>query len=1448
MSKNRQHKQLIKRQNESEESEFEDEEDEEEESEDNGDYERDDFVVGDDEKDDSVVEEDENAGDSEDDENDELDDDDLEIIKGKKKTKLRKNGKVVKEENDEDEFGVAEVDDNYDENQESARIERHKKKKKIDRHRDNLIGIEGELIHEEREELTRAEKIKRLNQIYAKEELEDEYITEKDNLIKILDFPERKLRVLTENELFEIYEKIKADSKSNPLASTAIEISQEVEFIYEKLKMTTAGFSDMSNRIKEKIKNVLNYMKIDHYETPFIAMYRTMYFQPELSSSDVWKIHDLDIEWKRLCQQKDLVKKAFHQIRGLGIDNLEDVERGIDTVRTIHDLKYIDQFISFNRRLYTEELNNMIVNNDINYIKIKDELDLENQAIENQAHKRPLRKPEMPREKRDKMIEITRQFSLTPLQFSYNLELIRTQQYDVHKIIVPNDPEEIPRVFVMQFDSSSSSIMNSVNTIIQFLANELASFPPVRSTIFNYLKSYGYVSVTPTEQGLTELDVYHPSFKVKRLKNKPLSSFNNDLFIEIIKAEKSKLITYVIDFPENEKRSLNEKLLKCYVHPRVQCELTKNWNVIRESIITHLLEQTILDFKKEIIDILIENAENYVISQAATNFYSLLMTGPYKKEQIGKCLYFEESARTMSMVYDSEKDLVYTVILDEFGEIKEVHTFTYLLNRLDFQNSGGNKFDSMFGNNNTTLNSNTSFETINRNMNNIEEEKQKFKEIVEKYLPELVVIGANQIKTKILKENVSQLMSEFSKVERYWITYGDLSVPYIFATSSYADLKYTQFSNFYRQAISLARFKQNPMAEILQLWHEETNSNRCLSLNLHPLQKHINQAKLMNALEHEAIRAVNLVGVDINRVKDHFHLRKQLGFIAGLGPRKSIHLIEKANAIEELNSRIAIKMIFGEIVTTNCSGFIKIKQYLVYSNLVMSQNKLAKTEISSGLSNTSNLLDLTRIHPEVYHFAKKLASDIVSERISENAKLEKVMLNPDLLKDIDSEEYIRKIEDLGNYKFSLIHYFIMNELSAPFQDPRRNHRDIAEYELFKVITSDSPINIGDLVLCKSQKVGKNHVFVTLDNGLEGTLWKTDIFDNPVEDEIAKMNEMYPRNSLFYARVKGINKTTFKIDLTTRPSKLATHKDVVRVNELDEFFEIDESTDFKNTHFVQESVVDRKKYSNRNINHPNFKNFNYSECIRYLKDRPIGDYIFRPSSISSSHLTLTWKFYNDIYSNVTIKEEARPQGASIGSKLIISSEVYSSLAEIVDRYIKPCEKITKESINNRKFFPSKSIEDLEEKLKSDKMKDPMIIHYLFTINSAFPQFIILAYIPKPNYVTKEYIKVKPNGLFFHNEYMFDLNEVAKYFKENFSKDSYKSYVRKIKPPNEESSYDIQSVSNIDASFSTIKNDYYNTSSVGSVAGVSLLGNKRDKSPRRDRGDRDNRSRHHSGKNL
>lgn len=57
----------------------------------------------------------------------------------------------------------------------------------------------------------------------------------------------------------------------------------------------------------------------------------------------------------------------------------------------------------------------------------------------------------------------------------------------------------------------------------------------------------GYITTQPTAQGTKVLDVFHPSYRCKRIEKEPLGEYlNDDKFLDIIQNEKRELITVEI--------------------------------------------------------------------------------------------------------------------------------------------------------------------------------------------------------------------------------------------------------------------------------------------------------------------------------------------------------------------------------------------------------------------------------------------------------------------------------------------------------------------------------------------------------------------------------------------------------------------------------------------------------------------------------------------------------------------------------------------------------------------------------------------------------------------------------------------------------------------------------------------------------------------------------------
>jgi hypothetical protein len=113
---------------------------------------------------------------------------------------------------------------------------------------------------------------------------------------------------------------------------------------------------------------------------------------------------------------------------------------------------------------------------------------------------------------------------------------------------------------------------------------------------------------------------------------------------------------------------------------------------------------------------------------------------------------------------------------------------------------------------------------------------------------------------------------------------------------------------------------------------------------------------------------------------------------------------------------------------------------------------------------------------------------------------------------------------------------------------------------------------------------------------------------------------------------------------------------------------------------------------------------------------------------------------------------------------------------VERHIQPVNKLVIEASNHAKFLRVERLSQFEEALQKEKAEEPGKIPYRLTIVPDYPQYILLAYIPK-NLVKKEYIKVKPKGYWFHDEYRKNIQALINWFKENFNNSDYIKYQKR-----------------------------------------------------------------------
>ena len=79
----------------------------------------------------------------------------------------------------------------------------------------------------------------------------------------------------------------------------------------------------------------------------------------------------------------------------------------------------------------------------------------------------------------------------------------------------------------------------------KFAAIELSAQPLIRNAMKNNISEHAHITTYVTDQGKKDLDLFHLSYRVKTVRQMPLSQLRNqnDLYLDILQCEKAGLIT-----------------------------------------------------------------------------------------------------------------------------------------------------------------------------------------------------------------------------------------------------------------------------------------------------------------------------------------------------------------------------------------------------------------------------------------------------------------------------------------------------------------------------------------------------------------------------------------------------------------------------------------------------------------------------------------------------------------------------------------------------------------------------------------------------------------------------------------------------------------------------------------------------------------------------------------
>lgn len=1279
---------------------------------------------------------------------------------------------------------------------------------------------------------------KSIYDVYEPSELERSHMTTYDQQIRNKDEPERfQLRPTPVTE---------ADDD---------ELQQEAEWIFKNaFDQPTISIQERncepiagkrSEVIKPEIKYALNCIRNEKLEVPFIAAYRREYV-PSISSNfddtgDLWTIYKSDEQWCRLQASKSSIVKLYHGMRDyiktkgedtrirpitdndlekvLGVKNFYEMEdcrmhfklyysslvREMQMFVLEKKMKEQQENRGQSRRTKEKSADDDDDDDDGEDQEESQDDEKQGETEEEKLFKRLSKfkistsKDLYERCRQDYIGGLVEKFGLTPEQFGENLRDDYQRNNVTQHFTRPLDEAQNYLKPGIRFVNREAVLKAAT----YMFSREISCDPLVRQTVRKYFFENAVINVRPTTLGMKEIDENHPCYAIKFLKNKPVTKLVNEQFLNIVNAEKDKLLEVhfsiePIDSLDSKRQLMSPyyESLKALYYSDFSSIVTKEWNDQREEAIRCAMDKYLMPyFEKQLREKLVKEAQEKIIKTSCETLHKWLNVAPYAPSNDfddHEDFELRNGTRICGFTFAPDGDApCFAAIVDAEGELIDHVRLPYLNIR-----KRPDRMNAM-------------------ERENHAKDRVKFKQFMINRKPHAVALAAETIQTKYICQDLAQILDELREhdgLPLIPIEIVDNGLSNVYMNLKRASDEFPEFPPLLLQAISNARKLNDPLSEYSKLCNSDDD---ILCIRFHTLQDDLPKEEFLASLYQRFVTRTNAVGVDLNRAIAHPHTADLVQFIAGLGPRKAAHLlrsIKKSSTGGQLVSRQQLVTELGmtPVIFINCAGFIKLDTDTL-------SEEFPDEHITP--------LDSTRIHPQSYGLARKIASDALdyeegaSEETTANS-IEEILDCPERLDDLDLGAFARELDEVQNQgKKGYTLQSIREEFQCRYKDHRAPYTAPNQEEIFQMLTKEtaSTFYIGKLITCQvvaiiRKKPGAaqldmanpvkiddtnlwrcpfcmrsdfndlsvvwNHfdtddcpgyavgIRCRLDNGLFGFVPTKNISDKEITDP----SERVAVGQTVHARVTKIDTDKFSCDLTCRTSQLIDEIGELKPTK-DEYYDENSEREKKRELEEKSKRMARKPYCKRVIVHPAFENIDYKACEKKLAELEQGHAIIRPSSAGQNFLTVSWKVTDNINQHVNIREEGKDNAFSLGHQLFIENESYEDLDEIIARYVQPMASFARELLNYKYCIklPENSEEDiiLQEVLITEKRNAPSTFPYRFCPSRKMPGKFLLGYMPKIK-PKIEYLTVTPRGYRFRRLYFKSLASLIKWFKENWNK--------------------------------------------------------------------------------
>ncbi|KAF2748415.1 transcription elongation factor Spt6 [Sporormia fimetaria CBS 119925] len=1126
-----------------------------------------------------------------------------------------------------------------------------------------------------------------LKDVIEPAQLAERLLTDEDNAIRELDVPERlqlARKPFREVELPE--EKLQA------------RLDEEAQWISQLLwpKKSLPRFYEKP--FEKAVKEVLRFLNMENLEVPFIFNHRKDYLihapddaddnedlPPDaraerlLNQSDLWTIFELDLKFRAFTEKRDALEMNYENLKSVAPE-VQDalVEDLVGKAVTIEEIQELQDYLHFQ---YSSEMKDLRL------------MESENHGMQKRANNA--------RNFYDKIrgstaYRFVHAIGITPDQVALHAE---KDEKNPPIDDLEQSPTDLAEQLVQEPEySTGQQVLRAAKMAY---VQELLVNPRLRRYIRKHF--YGNVAIDcmRTDKGLRKITEDHPYYEFKYLRGQTFLDLAGrpELFLKMLKAEEEGLIQVRIRMDGYDRFRTK---LHAYITNDAVSEVADAWNSLRKELLNNALDKMQSIIATGVKENLRAKCEDELADQARENYSNKLDQAPFKAR--GALLGSVPNVIAMSNGKGERGDALCWAYVENDGRVLESDKL------VDFR--------------------------LGNRERNIPDGKdvEKFVEVLRRRKPDVIGISGFSVETRRVFKDLQEIISQYDirgnayddedgneKSEQLEVVMVNDEVARLYYNSPRAAKEFPKLPNLTRYCVALARYLQNPLGEYASLGKD------IVSIPFVANQTLIPQEKLLDRLENAMVDMVNLVGVDLREAYDDPYLSKLLPYVCGLGPRKADKLVKTIQANgDQILSR-------SELIGVNAEG--DSRDLRPAMGFKVFQNVASFVYLEYDLhSETSDYLDNTRVHPEDYDLARKMAADALGMD-EEDIKAEvdeggpsaviRRMVREDQIEQINElilEDYAYEIEKkLGIRKRATLET-IRAELTEPYEEIRQNFANLTSDEIFTMLTGETKDSLteGMVIPVQIKRTFPDHIDVKLECGIEGGVSDTE-FPEGVGNGGQEPRHVYQQHQTVRARLLFLNRKALTAQLSLRDDLVRQPAIKAITRPPGEWDQAQEAADKKAAARDKEVAAGRP---NRVVNHPLFYQFNGPQAEEFLGSKEPGAVVIRPSSKGLDHLAITWKVGDNSYQHIDILELGKVNEYSLGKQLRIGKYTYSDLDELIVNHVEAMAKKVTELTKDERFKQTR--ENTEEWLKTYCQANEGRFIYAFCAHPKYPGHFWLCY--------------------------------------------------------------------------------------------------------------------------